>query len=36
MACVSSRWWRAQLPEMRRGMIFPRSVTKLRSRRTSL
>src|SRR5207245_1739040 len=36
MAWVSWRWWRAQLPEIRRGMILPRSVTRLRSRRTSL
>jgi len=36
MARVSWRWCRAQLPEMRRGVIFPRSDTKLRSRRTSL
>ena len=27
MAWVSWRWCRAQLPEMRRGMILPRSVT---------
>src|SRR6266850_4004024 len=36
MAWVSWRWWRAQLPEIRRGMILPRSVTRLRRRRTSL
>jgi len=36
IACVNWRWWRAQLPEMRRGMILPRSLTKLLRRRTSL
>src|SRR6266480_3716644 len=36
IACVSWRWCRAQLPEMRRGMILPRSLTSVRSRRTSL
>src|SRR5207247_9657994 len=36
IACVSWRWCRAQLPEIRRGMILPRSLTKLLSRRTSL
>src|SRR5439155_1278627 len=36
IAWVSWRWWRAQLPEMRRGMILPRSLTKVLSRRPSL
>jgi hypothetical protein len=26
MACVSERWCLAQVPEIRRGIIFPRSV----------
>ena len=33
---VSWRWCRAQLPEIRRGMILPRSVTNVRRRLTSL
>jgi hypothetical protein len=36
MAVPSWRWCRAQLPEMRRGMIFPRSVIKFRKRLMSL
>ena len=36
IAWVSWRWCREQLPEIRRGIILPRSVTKLRRRRVSL
>ncbi len=36
MAWVSWRWCRAQLPEMRRGVILPRSEMKFLSLRTSL
>jgi hypothetical protein len=36
MAVPSWRWCRAQFPEMRRGMIFPRSVIKFRKRLISL
>jgi len=36
MAVPTLRWCLAQLPEIRRGMILPRSVTRLRRRRTSL
>src|SRR5262249_16205230 len=36
MARVSCRWCLAQLPEIRRGVIFPRSETNPFNRRTSL
>jgi hypothetical protein len=36
MAIVSSRWCRKQFPEIRRGMIRPRSVKKFLSSPTSL
>jgi hypothetical protein len=36
IAVVNRRWWRAQLPVMRLGMIFPRSVMKFPSVRVSL
>ena len=35
-AAVSARWCDAQLPEMRRGRIFPRSLMYLRRRVVSL
>ncbi len=36
IAVVMLRWCRAQFPEIRRGMIFPRSVVKYLSVRGSL
>jgi hypothetical protein len=36
MAVVNRRWWRAQLPVIRLGMILPRSVMKFPRTRVSL